>query len=253
MANGTDRTDLAIAQIHFPADTELRRVVATLAGIERAYAECAFLDATLEEADTLIALRPPNERWTAEVTGRVAKHLLSTTQHERFDAGFAIAETDAAPRVLTARPSQSWVVDLIGKLNPIEALRPILEIIRDWRPDRDRKHLANSKLAQEVVASAIANQLSQLDLIERSAQLLRQAGVGDEEVQGFVSRRISNIASAGALAAQGVSSVEVSPLDQYRAIGATQVGVADLDALERSQDLLPGVWSMHNRILPGGE
>lgn len=204
-----------VAKVHFREGQDLRDVVTALAGVDRTYSELAFLDGTLSEWHSIVEHEPPSETVDARVAAVIARRLVATANHPDFDASFAVDATIAGARVVTARPSGSWVLELLGKLNPIESLKSVLELVRDWGPDRDKKQLLNSKLAQDVVAQRIANQIAELDLVRQSAELLERGGIEHEQISRFVSGRVTSITGGAIRAAIGVRAADITSAQMY--------------------------------------
>jgi hypothetical protein len=67
--------------------------------------------------------------------------------------------------------SPGWV-EVIGRLNPLQAIHDIVVLIRDWREQKQRSRLENNILEMEVIRQRI--------------QILRDAGIPNSQVQEYV-------------------------------------------------------------------
>lgn len=67
--------------------------------------------------------------------------------------------------------SPGWV-DLVGRLNPLQAIHDIIVLIRDWKEKKQRARIENSIL--------------ELKGIRQRIQLLRDAGFPDHRIQEYV-------------------------------------------------------------------
>ena len=241
--------ETAIAKIHFPDNIELAEAIAALAGIERIYSEIAICDSTMDELAAIARVRDDSD-WYSHTTRIAAAQLVKIAATDKFDATYAIRRTDYAPRVITAHETGSWVVDLVGKLNPIESLKSVLELMRDWSAERDRKRLLNSKLAQEVVSTQIANDMANLDVLQKAAAMLKDGGVDESTVQLFVDQRVRQLIGGAVVATSASKSTEVMTLPEYQ--GTLNVEDTERAVMEYLAEIekLPSVWSNSNRLLP---
>lgn len=251
MKEEENKSQQAVAHIHFEDGLELYEVITALVGVDHFYSELAWLDSALEEAIRLSDSLPDafQKRHREERTPLpvaiakvAARNLITLSKHPDFDAVFAVRRTRAAARIAGVRAEGSWVVDLVGKLNPIESLRQILELIRDWRADNRHKELLNSKLAQDVLAMEIANKASEVDVVQRTVQLLRDAEYPKEEIDTFLHARIASMSSSALQMYAGSKGIEVTRMWEYDFQELPERQKESITYATQKAEALPSVW-----------
>lgn len=250
MTNTDSDSPYSVAQVHLREFIDLPDAIRTLAGLDKLYGELAFLDATLNEQSQLVRLRPDSEKWAAHVQETIGRDFWKTVSDASFDPSVAVRGTDAEPRIVTAHPAGSWIIDLVGKINPIENIKSLLEMVRDWKTDKDRKRLLNSKIGIELIKQEIEAKTKQVDLVVKTVDLLKRVNVPDEDIQNYVVRRIGGITEGVLLAAQGTRSVDVVEFARYITLLQPQDPSIQIAFLMNEHGALPGVWSIGNQLLP---
>jgi hypothetical protein len=244
------RASLAQATLHFQDGVEVSEVIVGLASFERGYSELVWLDAALEDAAGILRARS-DESWHRDTLQATAQSVLQLTRDKRFDATFAVRNTRSSLRVASARAGGSWVIDLVGKLNPIQALESLLRTIRDWKAEATAKQLENSRLAQEVVKKSIENRAGEIAVLRDTLDLLREADVDERTVQQFVATRVDAVfphahALEAVTAKHAMTDLEITVIPSET---LADVSPAVRATLERARPLLD-VWSEGNRMLP---
>ena len=235
-----------VAQIHFRHVIELSDVLVTLRGIDQLYCELAFLDATQKEQILLADMQPDSEAWTAQVMRKVATDLVEVLSSSTFDPRVAVQGTDSEPKIVSAHSGGSWYIDLFGKLNPIENIKSIMEMLREWKSDKDKKRLLNSKIGQELIRQDISNRIADIPVIRNTAAILRQQKVAEEDVQRLLGSRVASLAEGVLLFVHRAQSIKIVDLDKYRQ--GISAGKSDINfnSFLNEHDALPSLWSVQN-------
>lgn len=235
-----------VAQIHFRHFIELSDVLVTLRGIDQLYCELAFLDATQKEQILLANMQPDSEAWIAQVMQKVATDLVEVLSSRTFDPRVAVRGTDSEPKMVTAHSGGSWNIDLFGKLNPIETIRSIMEMLREWKSDKDKKRLLNSKIGQDLIRQDISTRIAEMAVIRKTAEILRQQKVAEDDVHRLLGSRIESLAEGVLLFVHRAQSIKIIDLDKYRQV--ISAGKADINfsAFLNEHDSLPSLWSVQN-------
>lgn len=235
-----------VAQIHFRHFIELADVLVTLRGIEQLYCELAFLDATQKEQILLADMQPDSKDWTAQVMQKVASDLIEVLSSRSFDPRLAVQGTDSEPKIVTAQSGGSWYVDLFGKLNPIENIRSIMEMLREWKSDKDKKRLLNSRIGQELIRQDISNRIAEIALIRQTAEILRQHQVAEEDVHHLLGSRVASLAEGVLLFVHRARSIKIIDLDKYRQVISAGKSDINFTSFLSEHDSLPSLWSVQN-------
>ncbi len=219
----------------FPGDQELRNVVMALAAVDRVYSHLAWLQSALDEAQRQISQRPPSELLHTFVAVGVARRVLGALQTEDFNPSNAVAGTSSAAFIITARKGNSWLVELLGKLNPITALESLAKTARDWKLDKEHKSLQNSKLAVEIFGLELQNQALELALVRDTIALLKEAKVPDDQIGEVLMGSFQNLASPLLVIVEETKSIERKPIISIRPAG-----------IHKRVAKRPGVWDTSN-------
>lgn len=202
----------------FRSGEDIRVVVMGLAGIDRVYAHLAWLESALDQARQEPMGQVPSELYRANVVRAVAATLLRALRTGSFNPSDAISGTDLALLVTASASGNSWILELVGKLNPISALESLLKTARDWQVDKHHKSLLNSKLAVEILGLELQHRATELSIIRDTIALLKEAGVSDEEIREVLMISIHNLASPLLVAAQSTQDMRQGRLSDWGAI-----------------------------------
>ncbi len=247
--------ETGVAQLHFDEGVRLPVVIRTLQGAYTLYSEMAVLDSIHAEVRQTIAMNPDSEVWAHDSYVSAAGRLLHTCDSPDYDASFAILNTDYDPAILTARGGGSWIIDLVGALNPIKTLMELLEFIRDWRSNRKLKQGKVGRLVLDLMQKDIEVQMSQVKLIRETADLLRSGGADGQTITKFIRGRVSKVTEGLVLTDMGVHAMEVREVSQYKEmLEAPGLAVHQLKPsdIQYQIDHLLGrqsVWSLDNQLL----
>ncbi len=241
----------AVAKIHLPGYIEIPTLISALQATDVIYSELAFLDSTSRELDSLRKITPPGPDWNWERSARwvTVKNLIDSASDPSFDARYAILGTEYTPKIITAQNGGSWIIDLLGKLNPIEGLKSVIEMIRDWKTDKDSKRIQNSKLAQEAWGLELANNLTQLKILKEARDLIEGTTYSSKEAEEFIMNRALQIASGAFRAIGNTQASEFIELDAYKDQLSSPEEVNTLASQMSLQSQLPAVWSNKNSIV----
>jgi hypothetical protein len=246
MAQDNHNEYYRVAQIHFRHFIELSDVLVTLRGIDQLYCELAFLDATQKEQILLADMQPDSEAWIAQVMQKVATDLIEVLSSRTFDPRLAVQGTDSEPKIVTAHSGGSWNVDLFGKLNPIENIKAIMEMLREWKSDKDKKRLLSSKIGQELIRQDISERIAQIPVIRKTAEILRQQKVAEDDVQRLLGSRVASLAEGVLLFVHRTQSIKIIDLDKYRQVISAGKSDINFTSFLNEHDALPSLWSVQN-------
>jgi len=185
----------AIARIHFEDYLNLSDFIRSIEGLEIAYSEMSMLDASLMEVISEVPYDEASDSRQNQVRVVIANKIVRLTIHSNLENRHIVSKSEYAPAIITCRSSDSWVIDLIGKLNPISSIVELIKTIRDWNPDKEKKVLENNKLLQEVIAIDLTNRVKELELLEKSVELLERSGIEEEKIDLVKNKISGNIAS----------------------------------------------------------
>jgi len=240
-ANDSSTEGHGIVKVHFEENISIPLFVRTLVNVHKAYAEFAFLDSAVQEVNDVSRASIDDEHWGILARRSAATQLQKALAEEGFDPVYAIQGTRHDLRILTAQPSDSWIIDLVGKLNPVEAVKSLLTFVRDWKTDKRIREAEHSRLVQDILKQDIANRLQALELVRQGADLLRSGGVPEDKVERFVRERVESAAQAAVLGDPGWKSVELIDIQEYQE-RPLLVHIQEISAL-------PSVWRADNPII----
>jgi hypothetical protein len=199
------------------------------------YAHLAWFESALDESRQLARGRVPSEMFRANVVRAVAGTVMRTLTAESLNPSDAIAGTDSAPLVTSAAKGNSWIVELVGKLNPISALESLVKTARDWQADKQHKSLMNSKLAAEILGLELQHRALELSIVRDTIGLLKEADVPDGEIRKVLMIGVHNLASPLLVAVQSTTELRTGRLSDWHKI------------VEERLAQRPRVWDASNR------
>jgi hypothetical protein len=98
--------------------------------------------------------------------------------------------------------------ELIGKLNPLEFIRKMIN-------DHHRRKIEMARLPESLRRSKLENDLREMDLLQRQIEVARNVGFSEEEITGFLreriiapSRQIQAAQDAGLIATADVETID---------------------------------------------
>jgi len=235
-----------VAQIHFREFIGLPDVLTTLKGIDKLYCELAFLDATVKEQSLLANMQPDSEKWIAQVMLKVASDLTQVISNKSFDPRVAVQGTDSEAKVVTAHAGGSWHIDLFGKLNPIENIKSIMEMLRDWKSDKDKQRLLNSKIGQELIHQDISNKIAETDLVRQVANILGQTKSSEDDVQRMLDKRVESLTEGVLLFVHRIKFIKIIDIDKYKQVLSAGKLSIEFASFLNEHDSLPSLWSVQN-------
>ncbi|MCU0225872.1 MAG: hypothetical protein MUF27_17800 [Acidobacteria bacterium] len=216
--------EYAILHLRMLTGLPVRAAGNLLGSIASIYAEFAWIDSAMEEAVFVSDVKRDRRDMFPECLEAAGHCLITETKSPRFVAEPRIANTASEPLLLSAR-SGSWVVDLLGKLNPLSALESFITLGRDWSTERENRRLQNSKLAEEVIAQRLTNKAAEFALFRQVAGFLRESGVSEKEVSAFIKGRVRALAGHAAIALPSVIDAEMGTLYRVDEDGRLSTGV----------------------------
>lgn len=247
----TERTNdgYGAALIHFDNNQELHDIVIGLVGCQRLYAELAWIDSVLEEIREIESEYSDDIFHSPKIVELGIEKLLAISRDKDFDPEYPLRGTQSALRVATARDGGSWVVELIGKLNPIEALHKILVLVRDWQSTKERNRLKNSQLAQEVIALQLENQVREIGVLGDAIHLLEVNGLDSDEVSELIRGRLSNVVQSSTYINYSVKQIDVIST-QKEAESPTEKNVqASIREVRAENEQRLAVWDRSNKLV----
>jgi hypothetical protein len=216
--------EYAILHLRLATGLPMRGAATLLGSIASIYAEFAWIDAAIEEALFVSDLERHGRTMLPEYLEAAGHCLIAETRDRGFLAEQRIANTASEALLLSAR-SGSWIIDLVGKLNPLSAIESFIKLGRDWSTERENRRLQNSKLAEEVVAQRLANRAAEFAVFREVVGFLRESGVPKKDISTFLSGRIRALASPAAAALPSVEDAALGALFRVDEDGILSVGI----------------------------
>lgn len=197
-----------VLHLRLAAGQPLRTASALLSALNRSYAESAWLHAAVEEAVFVSDLNSQRRDNIPEAWRATAKCFLEQSSERHFSTEDRVAGTSSEAIMLAARTG-SWIVDILGKLNPLAALESFLVLGRDWSTERQRRRLQNSELRGKVLAQQMATRAAEFRLLRQMASFLRESGCSEVFVRSFAQRHLAAIAAPIEEVLAGVQEVSL--------------------------------------------
>jgi len=147
----------AVLRLHFPEFSNALDVSMCIYSTVQAYSEFVFLEDISNQLEAIANVfkrfqnNTTDKKSSYRLADQIGIDLSNILRTRNLNVLSLVQQSDSAIEVITSNQTGSWLLDLLGKINPIKAIIDLLKLIRDWAPDRESKQIRNSILKQQAV------------------------------------------------------------------------------------------------------